>query len=334
MSVRGIEPSYFAGMPTTQRDPRANQVGEGYAAMPGQALNEAANRSERKRESDQTNAFRAREQSHREEQDKSSAARDDRRLAMYQQGEDRRQTQQQFENDRLKSADTMKLVQAAQAAVKDGQRGIAEAIAAELQSRGWRGKFTGMESAPGPSAHGAAAPQDAATSRQLDVAEQSTVPKLTGVSPQTHLLGQKLRGSLSENAATGGAVRSAMGGSPAAQSAPRTSSPGDVALSSQLDQADQKYTQGLSGGQPTAMPYEQAMAMANRTGALGIKQVPGGWAPIPPGEEGDNSDTPPRPVDQIANPYRSLVPGRAMRSQVAQSDAMLSPGDPLNKIVQ
>jgi hypothetical protein len=173
-------------MPTTQRDPRAGQPGEAYMAMPGQALSEANAMGERRRENDQTNAFRAREQSHREEQDRSSAARDDRRLAMYQQGEDRRQKQQGFENDRLKSADTMKLVQAMQAAINDGENGIAEAIGAELKSRGWGVKPLGASAAP-PEAASAApdappalkapmSPADAATSAQLDQAERSIIP--------------------------------------------------------------------------------------------------------------------------------------------------------------
>lgn len=159
MSVRGIEPSYFAGMPTVQRDPRAGQVDAGYAAMPGQALSEAAAMRQRQREFDTNQAFRAREQGFQEEQGRASAARDDRRLAMYQQGEDRRQAQQQFENDRLKAADTRKLVEAMQAATNAGETGIAEAIAAELQSRGWDVKPIGAQAAAGtPPAAASAAP--------------------------------------------------------------------------------------------------------------------------------------------------------------------------------
>jgi len=235
MAVRGIEPSYFAGMPTVQRDPRAGQPGEAYAAMPGQALSEVNALGERRRESDQSNAFRAREQSHREQQDATSSAREDRRLGMYQQGEDRRQSQQEFENDRLKSADTRKLVQAMQAALDDGEVGIAEAIAAELRGRGIQAKPLGAQAPaqpgaprgpqPGPAgAPGAARPMskaDAATSAQLDEAEQRIIPKLRG--------------------------------GPTATPSPRAAAPRpsnqDVALSNQLDQIDKQYSAGL-GVQP------------------------------------------------------------------------------------
>lgn len=239
MSVRGIEPSYFAGMPTVQRDPRAGQPGEGYMSAPGQALTEVANRDERRKERDDANAFRARDQSERERQSRSSESRDDRRLAMYQQGEDRRQGQQNFENDRLKSADTMKLVQALQAAVNDGEHGIAEAIGAELKNRGWGVKPIGAQGSPAPeqpdrqAVPGAAAPQrapmsqaDAQTSAQLEQAEQSIIPKLRG---------------------TGSTVpaTSPQAPTPSPQRAPARPNAQDAALSSQLDQAEAQYMQGL-----------------------------------------------------------------------------------------
>lgn len=318
MAIRGIEPSYFAGMPTTRLDPNAGQVGESYAAMPGQALTEVANRNERRSEVDQNNAFRARDQAHREQQDAQSGARDDRRLAMYQQGEDRRQTQQGFENDRLKSADTMRLVQAMQAAVNDGEHGIAEAIAAELKGRGWGAKPLGAQGGAAPAqpmqqdAPGGTAPQrapmsraDAQTSAELDQAERSIIPKLRGTGPTAP--------------ATSPPVST-----PSPTPAPKRPGNQDPALSGQLDQIEKQYMGGLGAG-ATPMPYEQAMAAANRAGALGVKQVPGGWTPIVPGDDND-------PPYQ-AQP-RSLVPGRAMRPQVAQSNAMLSPDDPLNRIVQ
>lgn len=209
-------------------------------AMPGQALTETANRNERKSEVDQNNAFRAREQSHRESQDATSGAREDRRLAMYQQGEDRRQTQQGFENDRIKLADTRKLVEAMQAAINDGEHGIAEALAAELKSRGWGVKPLGQQGAPAPGqAPQQAAPgappapkapmsaKDTATSRELDAAEQSIIPKLRG-------------------GPAGGAGGVA---TPSPRPSPKRPSNQDAALSSQLDQIEKQYMAGL-GGQP------------------------------------------------------------------------------------
>ncbi len=292
MPVRGISPSYFAGMPTVARDPRAGQVDPSFAAMPGQALSEANQLGQRRAEVGSNDAFRAREQSHREQQDAASGSRDDRRLGMYQQGEDRRQVQQGFENDRLKAADTRKLVEALQAAEDDGELGIAEALAEELRSRGVGVKPIARQ----PAGQAAAAPgaataparpmsaADAQTSKQLDQAEATIIPKL--------------RGNM-----------------PAKQAA-------DADLSAQLDGVESKYMGALSKPSATPMPYEAAMAAAKQSGALGVMQVPGGWAP----DDGGSSTYQAKP--------RSLVPGRSLRPSVAQSNAMLSPDDPLNKIVQ
>jgi len=321
MAIRGVEPSYFAGMPTVQRDLRAGQPNAEYMQMPGQALSEIASRNERRREADQNNAFRAREQGHREEQDRSSAARDDRRLAMYQQGEDRRQHQQQFENDRLKSADTMKLVQAMQAAINDGEHGIAEAIAAELKGRGWGVKPLGAQGASAgaqpmrqaaPEAGapeigsqdmswiesgapaGPMSPRDAQTSAELDQAEQSILPRLRGTGPTAP--------STSPAVATPAPMRSPQ--QPGAQ---------DVALSNQLDQADKLYSQGLAAGRPVARqtsPQDAALA-----------------AQLDQAESRYMNGLQPRP----------LVPGGArspLRSRAIQADQLLSADDPLNRIVQ
>jgi hypothetical protein len=98
-------------------------------------------------------------------------------------------------------------------------------------------------------------------------------------------------------------------------------SPGDQQLSGQLDGIEKEYVGGLRGGAPTAMPYDQASRESDQIGSLGIMQVPGGWAPIPPSDQGDPG-TPPKP----------LLPGRALRAPVAQSNAMLSDGDPYANI--
>lgn len=230
MSVRGISESYFAGMPTAQRDPRAGQMDVSYAQMPGQALTEANAMRQHRLENDQQNAFRAREMNHRESQDAASGARDDRRLAMYQQGEDRRQSQQQFENDRLKAADTRKLIEALQAATNAGEQGIAEALAAELQSRGWGVKPIGAQSAAPAQPTQQAAPsgtpapkkpmsaEDQQTSRELDQAEANIIPKLRGTAPAPSMR------------------------------------PGDAALASQLDQAGDRYVRTLRVRQEAEWP--------------------------------------------------------------------------------
>lgn len=150
MSVRGIDQGYFAGMPTTQLDPRAGQPGEGYMAMPGQALTEANNLNLRRKEDSDNNAFKAREQRLGHERDRGAATRDQQRIDINRQDADRRQQQQGLENDRLKSADTMKLTHALQAALDDGETAIASVIAAELHSRGVGVKLIGAQGAPAP----------------------------------------------------------------------------------------------------------------------------------------------------------------------------------------
>lgn len=298
MAVRGINPSYFAGMPTVQRDPRAGQADPSYAAMPGQALSEANAMNQRRHEFDTGEGFRAKELALRTEQEQGSAARDDRRLGMYQQGEDRRQVQQGSENDRLKAADTRKLIEALQSAIDQGEDGIAEALTAELKSRGWNAKpiasqGPGSPAAAPPGAPPSARPMSAAdstTSKQLDQAEARIVPALRG-------------------------------------NVPAKQSPSDTKTSNELAAAGEKYGGALAGGSTTAMDYEMAMRAAKQNGALGVKQVPGGWIPIPPGDDGDKGP-------QYQAQPRSLVPGRRLRPGVAQSNAMLSPDDPLNKIAQ
>lgn len=299
MAVRGINPSYFAGMPTVQRDPRAGQVDPSFAAMPGQALSEANAMNQRRHEFDSGEAFRAKELALRTDQEARSNTREDSRLAMYQQGEDRRQAQQGFENDRLKAADTRKLVEALQNALDEGESGIAEALAAELKSRGWGVKPLADQSPGEPAAAVPGAPPpprapmsatDATTSKQLDQAESRIIPALRGNMP------------------------------------PKQAA--DADLSAQLDAAEGKYMGALTK-KPTSEPmsYEAAMQAAKQSGALGVKQVPGGWQPIVEGDEDKG-------VPYQAQPRRGLIPGRSMRKNVAQSNAMLSPDDPLNKIVQ
>jgi hypothetical protein len=290
MAVKGVSPSYFAGMPTVARDPRAGQVDPSFAAMPGQALSEANAMGQRRHEFDSGEAFKAKELALQTEQQQGAASREDKRLAMYQQGEDRRQAQQGFENDRLKAADTRKLVEALQSAEDDGEFGIAEAIAEELRSRGVGVKPIARQPAgPAGAPAGAPAPApqpmsaaDAQTSKQLDQAEASIIPKLRGNMPAKQVA--------------------------------------DADLSAQLDGIESKYMGALSKPSATPMPYEAAMAAAKQSGALGVMQVPGGWAP----DDGGSSTYQAKP--------RSLVPGRSLRPNVAQSNAFISDGDPYSKI--
>jgi hypothetical protein len=269
MPVKGVNPGYFAGMPTVHRDPRAGQVDPSYAAMPGQALGEANVMDQRRRESDQNNAFKARDQSEQERQNASSEARDWHRLKSFDRMEDRRQGQLDVENSRIKAADTRKLVEALQAAIDDGETGIAEALAAELKSRGWNVKPITSQPA-GPPATTPGTPPGPPT------------PGAGAIDPATHSLATRLRGQLSENQATGPAVSNALGGRTSSPPPANTMSAADADLSVQLDGIESKYVGALQGGAP------------------------------------------PKP----------LVPGRSLRPSVAQSNAMLSPDDPLNKIVQ
>ena len=325
MAIRGIEPSYFAGMPTVQRDPRAGQPNAEYMQMPGQALSEVANRNERRREVDQNNAFRAREQGHRESQDRLSANREDRRLAMYQQGEDRRQTQQSFENDRLKSSDTMKLVQALRSALRDKEMGIAAAIAGELEKRGipvkgLTAQDVQSEAPTQPGSH--VAPEAGGPeigSQDMSWAE-SGAPD-TGASLATRSLAGRLRGALSESPATGAAVRGALGGRPMSNA--------DSQTSTELDQAEQTMITQLRGTGPTAPSTSPAVSTPS----------PRHDPARPNAQDAALSNQ----LDQVEAQYmaglgqRPLVPGgyrSPLRSRAIKSDQLLSADDPLNRIVQ
>lgn len=110
----------------------------------------------------------------------------------------------------------------------------------------------------------------------------------------------------------------------------------DAKLSSELDAAEQKYIGGLQG----PMSYEQAMAQANRSGARGVKQVSGGWAPITPAEDteadrsnaaaGRNAQTS-RELDAIEQRYMGgLQPAR--KRFLPGQDIILGAGDSFNRL--
>lgn len=120
---------------------------------------------------------------------------------------------------------------------------------------------------------------------------------------------------------------------PAPQGAPPASAKpmgkGDAALSSQLDNIDATYSKGLGAKPGLGMPYKQAKAQADATGALGVKQVGRDlWLPISQ-EESDAANA----ENDAATPR--FLPGQnPMRARAVKSDQMLSADDPLNQIVK
>lgn len=118
-------------------------------------------------------------------------------------------------------------------------------------------------------------------------------------------------------AAPGGPAPSAVSRKPMA--------PQDAALSGELDKIDATYSKGL-GVAPglSGMPYAQAKAAADASGALGVKQVGKDlWLPISKEESA------------AANASNDAAPGYIPgRSAVAKSNAMLDPGDPYNQLVK
>lgn len=97
-------------------------------------------------------------------------------------------------------------------------------------------------------------------------------------------------------------------------------------LSAQLDSADATYSKGLGVAPGLAMTRQQATAAADANGALGVEQVPGGWQPIPKAEsDRDNNDP------SIATPPRRPLPGETPFS-VTKSNQFLSQDDPYNSI--
>lgn len=68
---------------------------------------------------------------------------------------------------------------------------------------------------------------------------------------------------------------------PGQSALPRKQSAQDKQTSAELDSIENNYLSKLS----SPLSYEQAMAQAKKTGARGVKQVSGGWAPLTPADD-------------------------------------------------
>src|SRR6187399_2527698 len=113
MAIKGVNPSYFAGMPEVALDPKASKANPQYAQMLSQAMQNQAAATDKRRESDEDNAFKARTQDQQERRDRMSNEISKRNTAVNEAGEARLKGEQDIKNDHLKSADTRDLIEAA-----------------------------------------------------------------------------------------------------------------------------------------------------------------------------------------------------------------------------
>lgn len=137
MPIRGVNPSYFAGMPTYQLDPDAFKGNPQYAQLLSNAMQNNALMAAKRGEEDRENRFKAVEQAQKAEE----ILRTDRvnkRLAGAKEAEQRRlQAGQDFEQDRLKTADTEHLLEGLRRAQLEHNQRAAAFYAEELKRRGF-----------------------------------------------------------------------------------------------------------------------------------------------------------------------------------------------------
>ena len=136
MAIKGVNPSYFAGMPEVALDPKASKANPQYAQMLSQAMQNQATATDRRRESDEDNAFKARSQTETERSNRSHEDISKRNTAVGEAGEARLKSGQEFSQDRLKSADTRDLIEAAHRAKESKDQVAYDFLNSELEKRG------------------------------------------------------------------------------------------------------------------------------------------------------------------------------------------------------
>lgn len=134
--IEGVNPSYFASMPTVALDPKASKADPQYARMLTDAMQNRAQATDRRRENDEANVFKAREQSQQARRDRRSNEISKRNAAVNEASEKRYQGGQDFEQERTRDDDTRKLLAAAMHAYNSGDETTFGHIARELDKRG------------------------------------------------------------------------------------------------------------------------------------------------------------------------------------------------------
>jgi len=350
-SIRGVNPSYFAGMPTVALDPKASKADPRYAQMLSQAMQNRAEMAAKRRENDEDNEFKAIDRKQQALRDIRSNENDKRRSAVLEAGEARLQKGQEFEQDRLKTADTGKLLEALQTAKQNKDDAAVEYFTDELIRRGYKGRSIQEtderfnERMPKPAPPEPPKPPDTSVygesredfERNMAAAGPGAPPIPKGLNPppvarfpdpgeaaatpqmRAAPAGPSPRASASFPPASGaappGPAPAPRPGPPAAAAPPRAAAPAgpgwpapppptddSAFFQAPFDQA------GLEAGLDKAMPTDQQTL--NAYIAESVRREKAGLPPAPYSPKG-------------------LLPGKTLRRRAAESDQMLSPGDPL-----
>jgi len=136
--IEGVNPSYFAGMPEVALDPNAGKQNPQYAHLLSQAMQNRAQETNRRRENDEANVFKAREQSQQARRDRRSNEISKRNAAVNEAGEARLKSEQDFSQDRLKSADTRELLNAVRKAQDAKDYTAVDVFSRALRERGYK----------------------------------------------------------------------------------------------------------------------------------------------------------------------------------------------------
>jgi hypothetical protein len=331
MAIRGVNPSYFAGMPSVALDPNAHKENPQYAHMLTQAMQNRAAQAARRRENDEENVFKARNLDQQAQRDRNANDISKRNTAVGEAGEKRLQSGQDFNQDRLKSADTRDLLNALRRAQDDEDYTAVGVFSKALRERGYKVDEE-QEPDKGPQAPPPAAPPPAAppvdrspmpprspppTASFPPVGEAEAAPPMraapAGVAPRATASFPPV--------GAGAAPPPPPGPAPAPRQAPPAAAapargagppmPGWPAAPPPTD--DSAFFQapfnqaGLEAGLDKVMPTDQQILNAYIAESLRREKAGLPAAPTP----------------------KTLLPGKSLRRRASESDQLLSPDDPL-----
>jgi hypothetical protein len=363
MAIKGVNPSYFASMPTVALDPKAGKEDPQYAQMLSQAMQNRAAQTARATENDKENAFKAIDRKQQALRDRRSNEISKRNAAVNEAGEARLGRSTTAEDERKRDEETRLLVAAAQKAHKDKDETTFGYYAKELEKRGVNLDMGADESLVAPPPAPSAAPPAAPPIDRTPVGPRPGPPPPTGRFPDA--------GAPGPQAGTPGRFPDMPTGSPPPSAAPPSNT---MMFRSPPPSAS---FPGPSGAQPPGArpsPADDGIPVLKKTQDMSWiegKQPPPSMPPraAPAGPEWrwpapeSVDDTFPAPFDQagleagldkvfptdtqILNAYiaednrrkdaglpslpftKSLIPGKSLRRRAAESDTLVSPGDAL-----
>jgi len=337
MAIKGVNPSYFAGMPTVALDPNAGKENPQYAQMLSQAMQHRAQATDRRRESDEENAFKARTLDQQARRDRMSNDISKRNTAVSEAGEARLKSGQEFTQGRLKSVDTEHLIDALNMAKYTHDKVAEEYFLAELETRGVQTRNRAPAPADQPAEPPPAEPPPAAppidrspmpprspppTASFPPVGEAEAAPPMRGAPA-----GVAPRSTASfPPVGAGAAPPPGPAPTPAPTPAPAAAPPGRPMMSD----SDQFYRDMEWKPPPGKAPRAPAPArpMASDDAQF-YKDME--WHPPTEKELLDRAiaDVVAREAAGLTPTAKPLLPGKTLRRSAAEADQMLSPDDPL-----